>query len=80
MTILTLRPKNQVTVPKEIAEAAGLHVGDALDFSVVDGSVVISKVELGRPVDTPRPSAEDWLAAADYVGERDRELLNRLAQ
>nr|BFF19253.1 hypothetical protein GCM10025730_27740 [Promicromonospora thailandica] len=56
MTILTLRPKNQVTVPKEIAEAAGLHVGDALDFSVVDGSVVISKVELGRPVDTPAPA------------------------
>lgn len=80
MTILTLRPKNQVTVPKEIAEAAGLHVGDALDFAVVDGTVVISKVELGRPAEDTRPTAEDWLAAADYVGTRDRELLNRLAQ
>ncbi|MFI6426069.1 AbrB/MazE/SpoVT family DNA-binding domain-containing protein [Promicromonospora sp. NPDC050880] len=79
MTILTLRPKNQVTVPKEIAEAAGLHVGDALDFAVVDGTVVISKVELGRRSEE-RPTAEDWLAAADYVGTRDRELLNRLAQ
>lgn len=80
MTILTLRPKNQVTVPKDIAEAAGLHVGDALDFSVVDGAVVISKVELTRPAEDARPTAEDWLAAAEYVGERDRELLNRLAQ
>lgn len=80
MTILTLRPKNQVTVPKDIAEAAGLHVGDALDFSVVDGAVVISKVELGRSAQDDRPTAEDWLAAADYVGARDRELLNRLAQ
>ncbi len=80
MTIPTLRPKNQVTVPKDIAEAAGLHVGDALDFTVVDGAVVISKVELGRPAEDARPTAEDWLAAADYVGKRDRELLNRLAQ
>lgn len=80
MTIPTLRSKNQVTVPKEVAEAAGLHVGDALDFSVIDGAVVISKVELGRPAEHARPTAEDWLAAADYVGKRDRELLNRLAQ
>jgi AbrB family looped-hinge helix DNA binding protein len=80
MTIPTLRPKNQVTVPKDIAEAAGLHVGDALDFAVVDGVVVISKVELGRPGKDARPTADDWLAAADYVGKRDRELLNRLAQ
>ncbi|WP_419704487.1 AbrB/MazE/SpoVT family DNA-binding domain-containing protein [Promicromonospora sp. NFX87] len=79
MTIPTLRPKNQLTVPKDIAEAAGLHVGDPLDFAVVDGAVVISKVELGRP-DDARPTADDWLAAADYVGKRDRELLNRLAQ
>lgn len=80
MTIPTLRPKNQVTVPKDIAETAGLHVGDALDFRVVDGTVVISKVEIGRPAEDARPTAEDWLAAADYVGKRDRDLLNRLAQ
>jgi AbrB family looped-hinge helix DNA binding protein len=80
MTIPTLRTKNQLTVPKDIAEAAGLQVGDALDFSVVDGAVVISKVELGRPAENTRPTAEDWLAAADYVGKRDRELLDRLAQ
>ena len=80
MAIPTLRPKNQVTVPQDIAEAAGLHVGDALNFTVVDGAVVISKVELGPPAEDTRPTAEDWLAAADYVGKRDRELLNRLAR
>ncbi|WP_344098702.1 ribbon-helix-helix protein, CopG family [Myceligenerans crystallogenes] len=26
------------------------------------------------------PSMSDWLAAAEYVGRRDRELLDRLAQ
>ncbi|MFC8943410.1 AbrB/MazE/SpoVT family DNA-binding domain-containing protein [Streptomyces griseoincarnatus] len=62
MTILTLRPKNQVTVPKDIAEAAGLHVGDALDFTVVDGAVVISKVDGQRTLaprsrtGSPRPT------------------------
>ncbi len=27
-----------------------------------------------------RPTEQDWLAAADHVGNRDRELLNRLGQ
>lgn len=26
------------------------------------------------------PATTDWLAAAEYVGKRDRELLDRLAQ
>lgn len=26
------------------------------------------------------PSTTDWLAAAEYVGKRDRELLDRLAR
>ncbi|MFC4629183.1 AbrB/MazE/SpoVT family DNA-binding domain-containing protein [Promicromonospora alba] len=71
---------NQVTIPNDIAEAARLHVGDALDFTVVDGAVVISKVQLGRSAQGTRTMAAEWLAAADYVGKRDRELLNRLAQ
>jgi predicted transcriptional regulator len=29
---------------------------------------------------TRAPSTADWLAAAEYVGKRDRELLDRLAQ
>lgn len=29
---------------------------------------------------TSAPTTADWLAAAEYVGERDRELLNRLAR
>lgn len=27
-----------------------------------------------------RPTEDDWLAAAEHVGTRDRELLNRLGQ
>lgn len=27
-----------------------------------------------------RPTEEDWLAAAEHVGSRDRELLNRLGR
>jgi bifunctional DNA-binding transcriptional regulator/antitoxin component of YhaV-PrlF toxin-antitoxin module len=80
MTIPTLGPKNQVTIPNDITEAAQLRVGDALDFAVVDGAVVISKVQLGRSAQDTRTMAADWLAAADYVGRRDRDLLNRLAQ
>ncbi|WP_020015878.1 hypothetical protein [Promicromonospora sukumoe] len=27
-----------------------------------------------------RPTEENWLAAAEHIGARDRELLNRLGQ
>ena len=53
MTNPTPHPENEVTVPEDVAGAAG-------------------------PQD--RPTEEDWLAAAEDVGARDRELLNRLGQ
>jgi AbrB family looped-hinge helix DNA binding protein len=39
---VTLSPKGQVTIPKEMREALNLQPGDQLIYSVVDGDVVLT--------------------------------------
>ncbi|CAN7372871.1 AbrB/MazE/SpoVT family DNA-binding domain-containing protein [Pararhizobium sp. LjRoot255] len=39
---VTLSPKGQVTIPKEMREALKLRPGDQLIYSVVDGEVVLT--------------------------------------
>lgn len=79
MAIPTLRSKNQLTIPAAVAKEAGVEVGDALEIRAEGGRIVVEK-RFTEPSRENTPSAADWLAAADFVGRRDRELLNRLAQ
>lgn len=39
---LTLSPKGQVTLPKEMREALNLRPGDQIVYSIVDGEVVLT--------------------------------------
>lgn len=39
---VTLSPKGQVTIPKEMRETLGLQPGDHLIYSLVDGEVVLT--------------------------------------
>ena len=54
MALTKMRPKNQVTIPDGVREAAGLRVGDLLDATVLRGGVflrpkaLVDKVELDR--------------------------------
>lgn len=41
MSIPTLRPKNQVTIPSQFVALAGFRIGEALEFDVSDGAIVI---------------------------------------
>ncbi|MBP1846222.1 AbrB family looped-hinge helix DNA binding protein [Rhizobium petrolearium] len=43
---VTLSPKGQVTIPKEMREALNLHPGDHLIYSLVDGEVVLTPKNL----------------------------------
>lgn len=68
--------------------AMTLRLTEAEDKALTDTAqqLGISKHEAARQairrlVETTRsPSTADWLAAAEYVGKRDRELLDRLGQ
>ena len=49
--IVSLREKGRITIPVSIRRALGLRVGDRLDLSVKDGTIIL------KPVDTVK--AED---------------------
>lgn len=52
----------------------------AQDMGVSKQEAVRQAIRRFTPADDAGPTTADWLAAADYVGKRDRELLDRLAQ
>lgn len=37
---VTIRPKNQITLPAEIAERLGVHAGDRILFSLLEGEAL----------------------------------------
>jgi len=39
---VTLSPKGQVTIPKEMRDILGLRPGDQVIYSVVDGEIVVT--------------------------------------
>ncbi len=43
---VTLSPKGQVTIPKEMREVLNLQPGDRLIYSLIDGEVVITPKNL----------------------------------
>jgi AbrB family looped-hinge helix DNA binding protein len=39
---LTLSPKGQITLPKELREQLNLHAGDQMIYTIIDGQIVIT--------------------------------------
>ncbi|MCL1598213.1 MAG: AbrB/MazE/SpoVT family DNA-binding domain-containing protein [Actinomycetia bacterium] len=73
MSTAELRDRGQVTVPKEIREAAGLEQGDILDFDVsVDGTITIR-----RTISIPADQAWFWTREWQH---KEREVDVALAE
>jgi antitoxin PrlF len=43
--------KGQVTIPKHIRDAAGVHPGSEVAFTLEGGKIVISKISTGKKID-----------------------------
>jgi AbrB family looped-hinge helix DNA binding protein len=43
-------PKGQVVVPKALRDRAGLHPGGAVDFTWIDGRIVLAPAASERPL------------------------------
>lgn len=42
MTAVTIRQRNQLTIPKAIAERAGLHEGVTVDLQYANGVIILT--------------------------------------
>lgn len=74
---VTLSPKGQVTIPKEMRDLLGLRPGDQVIYSVIDGEIVITPKNidlkdlaglLGMPPNGPATLEEIDKAVAEAAG------------
>ncbi|MBA3041469.1 MAG: AbrB/MazE/SpoVT family DNA-binding domain-containing protein [Alphaproteobacteria bacterium] len=74
---VTLSPKGQVTIPKEMRDILGLRPGDQVIYSVIDGEIVVTPKNidlkdlaglLGAPPNGPATLEEIDKAVAEAAG------------
>ena len=66
MTLVRLRRASQITLPREIRQAAKLEEGDYLEPKVTEAGILLRPVSIGGREPTPAQEAE-ILAATDEV-------------
>ena len=76
MALVKLRRAAQITLPREIREAARLKEGDYLEAEVTEAGILLRPVNVRRRTPTPEQEA-DILAVVDeerkkYAAERRR--------
>ena len=65
MIVSKLTSKAQTTIPQPIRTALGLQPGDELSYEIVDGRVMLDKVQRGTATDDPFRTFEEWGSEAD---------------
>lgn len=66
-----LTSKAQTTIPKPIRAALELHTGDALAYEILDGRVILTKVQSATRPDDPFRTFEEWHSEADTTAYAD---------
>ena len=66
-----LTSKAQTTIPQPIRVALGLRPGDELSYELVDGRVMLAKVQRGTTTDDPFRTFEEWHSEADTTAYAD---------
>ena len=76
MAIIKLRRAAQLTLPREIRQAARLEEGDYLEAEVTEGGILLRPVTIGRREPTAEQEAEILSVVdeerANYAAERRR--------
>ena len=73
MTPVVVRQRNQITIPKAIADQAGITEGTVIDLAYADGVITVRLPEHGRePFDIDR-----WAGKFQGVWGRTEEEIDR---
>lgn len=73
MTAVVVRQRNQITIPKAIAEQAGITEGTVIDLVYANGVITVTLPgHATEPVDISR-----WAGMFDGVWGRDQEEIDR---
>ena len=71
MIVSKLTSKAQTTIPKPIRAALELQPGDELSYEILDGRVMLTKVQRGTTPDDPFRTFEEWHSEADTTAYAD---------
>ena len=72
MIVSKLTTKSQTTIPKPIRTVLELEPGDQLSYEVLDGRVMIAKVQHGANLgDDPFRTFDEWHSEADAAAYAD---------
>lgn len=72
MIVSKLTSKAQTTIPKPIRTALELKPGDELSYEILDGRVILTKVQqYATPLDGPFRTFEEWHSEADTTAYAD---------
>lgn len=72
MIVSKLTSKAQTTIPKPIRTALDLQPGDQLSYEILDGRVILTKVQQdGALLDDPFRAFEEWHSEADTTAYAD---------
>ena len=66
-----LTSKAQTTIPKPIRAVLELRPGDALAYEILDGRVLLTKVQSANRPDDPFRSFTEWHSEADTTAYAD---------
>jgi len=71
MIVSKLTSKGQTTIPKPIRVALELQPGDELSYEILDGRVVLTKVQQETTLDDPFRTFNEWHSEADATAYAD---------
>ena len=72
MIVSKLTSKAQTTIPKPIRAALELQPGDELAYEIVDGRVILTKMQEDTTLlDDPFRTFEEWHSEADTAAYAD---------
>ena len=72
MIVSKLTSKAQTTIPKQIRAALELQPGDELLYEILDGRVILTKVQHdGTLLDDPFRTFDEWHSEADTTAYAD---------
>ena len=66
-----LTSRARTTIPQPIRAALGLQPGDELSYEIVDGRVMLDRVQRGTATDDPFRTFEEWGSEADTTAYAD---------
>jgi antitoxin PrlF len=71
MIVSKLTTKSQTTIPQSVRRALQIGPGDEIEYEIVEGHVVLTKVRVGGKTDDPFRTFNEWSTEADEEAYAD---------